>query len=85
MAMREERANFRFLIAASALLVIAVLVSILTFTSLVHSSDYVAKSANTSLVALSEVHDLPQTDEAVSSSSSSKSKSSSSRGSYNED
>ena len=40
--MREERANFRFLLIACALLLVAAIISVISFASLVHAGDVAA-------------------------------------------
>ena len=43
--MREERANFRFLLIACALLLVAAIISVVSFVSLVHAGDDAASAA----------------------------------------
>ena len=43
--MREERANFRFLLIACALLLVAAVISVVSFVSLVHAGDDAASAA----------------------------------------
>ncbi len=68
--MREERANFRFLVIAAVLLLIAVAVSVLALTSLVHANNKQTATASTSLVSISQVHDLPQDEQATAKNNS---------------
>ena len=52
--MREERANFRFLLVAAALLLVAAIVTVTSFASLVN-----AASANPANVS-GQINDLPE-------------------------
>lgn len=56
--MREERANFRFLILSVFLLLIAVLISVLSFVSLVNAGNESSSSVSSSQVFTSGVNDL---------------------------
>ncbi len=64
--MREERANFRFLIVSVVLLLVAVLISVLSFVSLVNAGQESSSTAQSS-AAISEVHDLSYSDSSSSS------------------
>lgn len=57
--MREERANFRFLLVAAALLLVAAIVTVTSFASLVNAGDSSrANSANPVYVS-GQINDLP--------------------------
>lgn len=56
--MREERANFRFLILSLVLLLIAVIISVLSFVSLVNAGNEPSPNAS-SAAFTSGVNDLP--------------------------
>lgn len=64
--MRDERANFRFLIVSVVLLLVAVLVSVLSFVSLVNAGQERSSIAQSS-ATVSEVHDLSYSDSVSSS------------------
>ena len=58
--MREKRANFRFLLVAAALLLVAAIVTVTSFASLVNAGDSSnAASANPANVS-SQINDLPE-------------------------
>ena len=60
--MREERANFRFLLVAAALLLVAAIVTVTSFASLVNAGDSSnANSANPVSVS-SQINDLPESE-----------------------
>lgn len=59
--MREERANFRFLILSAVLLLIAVAISVLSFVSLVNAGNEPSSSASSSQAFTSAVNDLSYT------------------------
>lgn len=65
--MREERANFRFLILSVFLLLIAVLISVLSFVSLVNAGNESSSSVSSSQVFTSGVNDLSYTQDGRSS------------------
>ncbi len=56
--MREERANFRFLILSLVLLLIAVIISVLSFVSLVNAGNESSSTGYSSTVFSSGVNDL---------------------------
>lgn len=57
--MREERANFRFLLVAAALLLVAAIVTVTSFASLVNAGDS-SKAISTNPVYVSgQINDLP--------------------------
>lgn len=57
--MREERANFRFLLIATALLLVAAIVSVVSFASLVNAGDSSVADASQTVYVSGQVNDLP--------------------------
>lgn len=75
--MREERANFRFLLTIAALLLVAVLASMLAFFSMVNAGTRTSSPSSNDAVAL-QVTDTPSTQKSTDSASASTSSRSSS-------
>lgn len=57
--MREERANFRFLLIACALLLVAAIVSVVSFASLVNAGDSSSADVSAATYVSGQVSDLP--------------------------
>ena len=57
--MREESANFRFLLIAAALLLVAAIVSVVSFASLVNAGDSSVVDASQTVYVSGQVNDLP--------------------------
>lgn len=57
--MRDERANFRFLLIAAALLLVAAIVSVVSFASLVNAGDSSVADASQTVYVSGQVNDLP--------------------------
>lgn len=58
--MREERANFRFLLAVAALLFVAAIVSVGALASLVNAGDSSVADSSSSYDVSAPVNDLPR-------------------------
>lgn len=58
--MREERANFRFLLAVAALLLVAAIVSVGALASLVHAGGSSVDDSSSSYGISAPVNDLPR-------------------------
>lgn len=57
--MREERANFRFLLAAMVLLLVAAAISVVSFVSLVNAGDSSNVESSQATYVSAQVNDLP--------------------------
>lgn len=66
--MREERANFRFLLAVAALLLVAAIVSVGAFASLVNAGGSSVADSSSSYDVSAPVNDLPRSNAQTASS-----------------
>lgn len=57
--MREERANFRFLLVAAALLLVAAIVTVTSFASLVNAGDSSKANSASPVYVSGQINDLP--------------------------
>lgn len=57
--MREERANFRFLLVAAALLLVAAIVTVTSFASLVNAGDSSKVNSANPVYVSGQINDLP--------------------------
>lgn len=60
--MREERANFRFLLVAAALLLVAAIVTVTSFASLVNAGDSSNVNSVNPVNVSSQINDLPESE-----------------------
>ncbi len=60
--MREERANFRFLLVAAALLLVAAIVTVTSFASLVNAGDSSNVNSANPVSVSSQINDLPESE-----------------------
>lgn len=60
--MREERANFRFLLVAAALLLVAAIVTVTSFASLVNAGDSSKANSTNPVYVSGQINDLPESE-----------------------
>lgn len=60
--MREERANFRFLLVAAALLLVAAIVTVTSFASLVNAGDSSNVNSANPVSVSGQINDLPESE-----------------------
>ena len=60
--MREERAKFRFLLVAAALLLVAAIVTVTSFASLVNAGDSSNVNSANPVSVSSQINDLPESE-----------------------